>query len=101
MSYAKATAANMDGAARDTVHSAADKAADVAMAASQKFDQALDVAETAARKVADQGRELGSRVTEVGTNVRGAVDKSLAEQPMTTLAIAAAAGFVLGALWKS
>jgi len=34
-------------------------------------------------------------------NVKTAVDKSIKDQPMTTLAVAAAVGFVLGALWKS
>jgi ElaB/YqjD/DUF883 family membrane-anchored ribosome-binding protein len=33
--------------------------------------------------------------------VKGAVDKSIKDQPMATLAAAAAVGFVLGALWKS
>ena len=37
----------------------------------------------------------------VAGNVKGAVDKSIKDQPMATLAVAAAAGFVLGALWKS
>jgi ElaB/YqjD/DUF883 family membrane-anchored ribosome-binding protein len=33
--------------------------------------------------------------------VRGAVDKSIKDQPIATLAVVAVAGFVLGALWKS
>ena len=33
--------------------------------------------------------------------MKGAVDKSIKDQPMATLAVAAAAGFVLGTLWKS
>jgi ElaB/YqjD/DUF883 family membrane-anchored ribosome-binding protein len=37
---------------------------------------------------------------EVGGNLRSAVDKSVREQPMATLALVAVAGFVLGALWK-
>jgi ElaB/YqjD/DUF883 family membrane-anchored ribosome-binding protein len=41
------------------------------------------------------------RIQEVAGNVKGAVDKSIQDQPMPTLAVAAAAGFVLGALWKS
>ena len=58
-------------------------------------------AEETARHVAQQGREAGERVQEVAGNVRMAVDKSVRDQPMTTLAVAAALGFVLGALWKS
>jgi hypothetical protein len=38
---------------------------------------------------------------EVAGSVKGAVDKSLRSQLIATLAVAAAAGFVLGALWKS
>ena len=37
----------------------------------------------------------------VAGNVKGAVDKSVKDQPMATLAVAAVLGFVLGALWKS
>jgi len=33
--------------------------------------------------------------------VKRAVDKSIKDQPMPTLAVAGATGFVLGALWKS
>ena len=31
----------------------------------------------------------------------GAVDKSVKDQPMATLALAAVVGFVLGAIWKA
>jgi ElaB/YqjD/DUF883 family membrane-anchored ribosome-binding protein len=33
--------------------------------------------------------------------MKSAVDKSIKDQPMATLAAAAVVGFVLGALWKS
>jgi ElaB/YqjD/DUF883 family membrane-anchored ribosome-binding protein len=54
-----------------------------------------------ASNAAQQGREAGERIQEVAGNVKGAVDKSIKDQPMATLAAAAAVGFVLGALWKS
>jgi len=38
---------------------------------------------------------------EVAGNMKGAVDTTIKQQPMATLAIAAVIGFVLGALWKS
>jgi ElaB/YqjD/DUF883 family membrane-anchored ribosome-binding protein len=57
--------------------------------------------EDAASKVADQGREAGDRVQQVAGNMKSAVDKSVHDQPMATLAIAAVVGFVLGAIWKS
>jgi ElaB/YqjD/DUF883 family membrane-anchored ribosome-binding protein len=71
-------------------------------------EKATDTAQNAARQVedfagraAEQGREAGERIQEVAGNVKGAVDKSIKNQPMTTLAVAAVLGFVLGALWKS
>jgi ElaB/YqjD/DUF883 family membrane-anchored ribosome-binding protein len=38
---------------------------------------------------------------EVAGNFKGALDKSIKDQPMATLATAAIVGFVLGAIWKS
>ena len=38
---------------------------------------------------------------DVAGNFKGALDKSLKDQPMATLATAAITGFVIGALWKS
>ena len=54
-----------------------------------------------ARNVADQGREATEQVQEVAQNFKTAVDKAVKEQPLTTLAVAAGVGFVIGALWKS
>jgi len=50
---------------------------------------------------AGQLQDVANQVTKVGGNVQKAVDKSLADQPYTTLFIVGALGFVLGALWKS
>jgi len=69
--------------------------------ADKATDQARNVAqhvEEFANNAAQQGREVGERIQEVAGNVKGAVDKSIQDQPMPTLAVAAAAGFVLGAL---
>ena len=41
------------------------------------------------------------QVEEMAGNVKGAIDKSVKDQPLTTLLIAGAVGFVVGALWKS
>ena len=54
-----------------------------------------------ANRLAEQGRDAGERVQEVAGNMKGAIDRSLKDQPMATLAMAAVLGFVLGALWKS
>jgi ElaB/YqjD/DUF883 family membrane-anchored ribosome-binding protein len=69
--------------------------------ATDAFGNAARTAEDAAHRVADQGREIGENLQEVAGNVKGAVDKSVKDQPMATLAVAAALGFVLGAIWKS
>jgi ElaB/YqjD/DUF883 family membrane-anchored ribosome-binding protein len=63
-------------------------------------DQLKSMADRAADRVTEQGRGAGERVQEVAGNLKGAVDKSVREQPMTTLALAAIAGFILGAMWK-
>jgi ElaB/YqjD/DUF883 family membrane-anchored ribosome-binding protein len=69
--------------------------------ASEQFSRAAEQAEGMANRVAEQGREAGERMGEVAENFKGALDKSVKDQPMATLATAAVVGFVLGALWKS
>jgi ElaB/YqjD/DUF883 family membrane-anchored ribosome-binding protein len=46
------------------------------------------------------GQEAVDAVREVGDNVIEAIDESLKQRPYTTLAIAAAIGFLLGATWR-
>jgi len=69
--------------------------------ATEQLSKVADQAGNMANRVADQGREATEGVQEVAGNIKGAVDKSVKDQPMATLAVAAAFGFVLGALWKS
>ena len=83
-----------------TPHSS-DRITDLKDKATDAFSSAADRAEKAATKVADQGREVGENFQEVAGNVKGAIDRSVKDQPMATLAMAAAVGFVLGAIWKS
>jgi ElaB/YqjD/DUF883 family membrane-anchored ribosome-binding protein len=71
-----------------------DKAAD-------QFSKAADQVEGVASRVAEQGREAGERMQEVAGNFKGALDKSIKDQPMATLAGVAIVGFILGAIWKS
>lgn len=52
-------------------------------------------------RIAEQGRQATEQVQVVAENFKTAVDKSVKDQPLTTLAIAAGIGFVIGALWKS
>ncbi|HXF55770.1 MAG TPA: hypothetical protein VNK52_16775 [Hyphomicrobiaceae bacterium] len=86
---------------REIKEKATDQFERMADKATEQFRQVADKAEGIAERVAEQGREAGERVQQVAGNLKGAVDRSVKEQPMTTLAIAAVVGFVLGALWKS
>lgn len=72
----------------------------------------LDKASATVRDAADQATELAERAMEQGREatamaqkapgaMREVVDTSLKQQPMATLAIAGAMGFLLGALWRS
>jgi ElaB/YqjD/DUF883 family membrane-anchored ribosome-binding protein len=78
-----------------------DPMSDLKEKATDQFGKAAEQAERMANRVAEHGRDAGDRMQEVAGNFKGALDKSVSEQPMATLAIAAILGFVLGALWKS
>ncbi len=93
-SQAGSTAHDIKEKASERFERMADKATD-------QFRSVADQAEHAATRIAEQGRDAGERVQEVAGNFKGAVDRSVRDQPMATLAVAAAVGFVLGALWKS
>lgn len=69
--------------------------------ATDQFSHVADSIEGVAGRVAEQGREAGERLQAVAGNMKSAVDQSVKDQPMATLAVIAAVGFVLGALWKS
>jgi ElaB/YqjD/DUF883 family membrane-anchored ribosome-binding protein len=73
-------------------------------AADDLADKASNLAEKTGEKIqdlADQGRQATEQFQVVADNFKTAVDKSVKDQPLTTLAIAAGIGFVIGALWKS
>ncbi len=57
--------------------------------------------ENGVRRVTVQGREIGEHVREAVESFKSSVDRSVSNQPMLTLAIAAVIGLALGALWKS
>lgn len=79
----------------------ADVAADLADKAQEKLGKAAQQAESTARNLADRGSEASEHVQEVASNLKTAIDKSVKDQPMATLVVAAVVGFTLGALWKS
>ena len=93
--------ATIAGTTHDIKEKATDQFERMADKATDQFKSMADQAEGVANRVAEQGREAGERVQEVAGNFKGAVDKSVKDQPMATLAMAAVVGFVLGALWKS
>ncbi|HWE19279.1 MAG TPA: hypothetical protein VG758_19195 [Hyphomicrobiaceae bacterium] len=74
---------------------------DLADKATDQLKKVADRVESVAGAAGDQVRDFSDRTGEVAGNFKRAVDKSVKEQPMTTLLMAAAVGFVLGALWKS
>ena len=78
----------------DTMSDLKDKAGD-------QIKRATDTAESVGQRVADQGRQAAEGVQDVAGNLKRAIDKSIRDQPMATLAVAAVAGFVLGAIWKT
>ena len=82
-----------DKPAGDRVQNAADAAAD-------KAAEVAANAQELAGKVMEQAREYTDQAQEAVKNFKPFVEKSMKEQPMATLAVAAAVGLVLGALWK-
>ena len=76
-----------------------DKASDLKDQATDQIKKVANRVEGLAGDAVDNLRDTGAG--EVAGNIRGAVDKSVKDQPMATLAMAGAVGFVLGALWKS
>jgi ElaB/YqjD/DUF883 family membrane-anchored ribosome-binding protein len=76
-----------------------DKASDLKDQATEQIKKVANRVEDLASDAVDHLRDTGAG--EVAGNIRGAVDKSVKDQPMATLAMVAAVGFVLGALWKS
>ena len=81
-----------DAAAKD-MHDLADTAAD-------KLKDATDRAQEMAGKVAEQAQAYGEKAQELMGQVKPYIEKSIKEQPMATLAVAAAIGVALGAMWK-
>lgn len=63
--------------------------------------QAKSAIDGTADRVQDAAGEARRQVEAVGGNLNSAVNKSLKNQPYTTLALAAMVGLVVGALWKS
>jgi len=66
-------------------------------------DRLKDMGEKAnqvASDVTEQARYYGQQAQDAARQFKPVLEKSLKEQPMTTLAGVALIGFLLGALWK-
>jgi ElaB/YqjD/DUF883 family membrane-anchored ribosome-binding protein len=75
------------------------KASEIKDKTTDQFKRVADRVEGLASDAVDHMRDTGAG--QVAGNIKGAVDKSVKDQPMVTLAMVAAVGFVLGTLWKS
>lgn len=60
----------------------------------------MDKASDAAQSVADQGRYVAKKVQESSEDAYNSVERSVRDQPMAAIALAAVLGFAVGALWK-
>lgn len=101
MAYSRDTTNDLHDLTKSAASKASEAAGSLASKAGEKLNEAYESAESTATAVAEQGKEAGQRVQAVAGNLKSAIDKSVKEQPMATLAVAAAMGLVLGALWKS
>jgi ElaB/YqjD/DUF883 family membrane-anchored ribosome-binding protein len=86
---------------RSASHDLTDKAVDAGMRAVDSLERTVSDVRDTGQRLAAQGSELGDNLQKVAKNFSVAVDKSVTEQPLTTLGVAVAAGFILGAIWKA
>jgi ElaB/YqjD/DUF883 family membrane-anchored ribosome-binding protein len=86
--------------AKQAGEKSADRLREMADTATDQVKGAADRAQELAGDVGQQARVYGEKAQDAVRQVKPFVEKSLKEQPMTTLAAIAAIGFVLGALWK-
>ena len=83
---------------QDTYGSGSERLGD---AAQDQIKKVGAQAENVANRVAEQGRAAGEGMQQVADNMKSALDRSIKDQPMATLAVAAIVAFVLGAIWKT
>lgn len=85
---------------RSAYKQASDMGKSFAQTASEQSDRARANLEGAADQLSERGREAAENAQAVVGNFKTAVERSTRDHPMTTLAMAAAMGFLLGAIWK-
>ena len=82
------------------LESTSDRLRDVADTATDRLKDAGERAQEMTSDVAEQARQYGEQAQDAARQFKPFVDRSLKEQPMTTLVAAAVIGFLFGALWK-
>lgn len=87
--------------ARVATRDLADKAVDAGVRAADTVGRAVASVQDTGEQLLAQGSELGDNLQKVAGNFSKALNKSVSEQPMTTVGVAVAAGFILGAIWKA
>ena len=85
---------------RNAGEKGADRLREMADTATDQLKGVADRAQELAGDVGQQARVYGEKAQDAVRQVKPFVERSLKEQPMTTLAAVAVIGFVLGALWK-
>lgn len=65
-----------------------------------RMQEMTDKVEAAAQQVVEQAQVYGEKAQQALNNAKPYIENSLRTQPYTTLAVASALGFLLGALWK-
>lgn len=95
---AQSTSSTSTRTAGDYGRNAAEDIADKATNLAEKTGEQI---ERTVHSITEQGRQATEQVQVVAENFKTAIDKSVKDQPLTTLAVAAGIGFVIGALWKS
>lgn len=65
-----------------------------------QFNRARETVDDALSDVGELGNEAADAIYEVRDTLADAVEESVHNRPFTTLAMALAAGFVIGAIWR-
>lgn len=78
-----------------------DKAMAAAERVGERINRTMEQAGSAVATVQEKGGEAAGRAGDVIGNFRQAIEKSARSQPTTTVLMAVATGFLLGAMWRS
>lgn len=89
------------GTASDLKGKASDMATNLAGRAIDEMEKVHDSVDSAARTAQARAQQAAQSVNEVAGNFKDAVDKSIRDQPLATLAAVAGLAFVMGMLWRS